>query len=385
MKNEWSGEAGHNFAGSTYRADIPPFSSSSSVSYLLRYTRPAMGSQFEIVIPAGLYSHSLEAALAALDTVQRLERLLSVFIEESEISIVNCEAGWQPVVVSPEVFQILEESLLISEATEGAFDITAGPLWRLWGFARKERRIPSPEEIESTLAHVGYRKVKLEHSSRTVSFTDPHVELNLGGIGKGYAIDLAAEVLLRYGVDRFLISGGYSSIRAEVSEGDSPTTAPPDGAGQTIPNPGERTPQPLPASQSVAGFWTWEVGIRDPLRPDRRVGSIRLTRGAIGTSGSAFQFFRHEGKRLSHIIDPRTGFPVGDSVLAVVVFAPNGTWADALSTAFFIHGPEWTEEFCSRNPDVGALFAVPSPEQPGYRWRSVGNWPVGAIRLQDSA
>ncbi len=357
-----------------------------SYSYVLRFSRSVMGSKFEVVLPAGKYPQAFEAALEALQAVEKLESQLTIFKPDSEISLVNSQAGYCPVSVSADVFRIVDESIRLAEATGGAFDITAGPLWKLWGFARKQRVIPSRTEIESALQRVGYRKIVLDPAARTVFLTEPGMELNLGGIGKGFAVDKAAEILRRHGVKCFLISGGYSSIWAECPSEDQvngrafseesalkqPETDVAQGSGGL----------PHPMAEG-ANRWVWEVGIRDPLRPDRRVGILRLNRAAVGTSGSVFQFFRHGDKRLSHIFDPRTGSPLGQRILAITVLAPTATWADALSTAFFVQGPEWAEEFCQREPTVGALFAEACSEPLGYRWLRVGSWPAGVLQLED--
>ncbi|MCS7237264.1 MAG: FAD:protein FMN transferase [Thermoguttaceae bacterium] len=338
-----------------------------------------MGSQFEVILPAGIYPQALDAVLSAFDVVQDLEKKLSYFLPDSEVSCINQQAGVQPVSVSEEVWEVISESLRAFRETDGAFDITSGPLWRLWGFARKTRQIPSPDEIREALSAVGSDKVVLEPQSRSVYLSQVGAELNLGGIGKGFALDRALRVLRSFGIECVLVSGGYSSVLMSV-----PEEPPPCGSGESqsdqkaIRNPSDPCPM-----RGALTSWIWEVGIRDPLRPEIRVGVLRLKSGAIGTSGSALQFFRHEGKRLSHIIDPRTGHPVGDPVLAVTVLAPTATWADVLSTAFFIQGPDWAEDYCRRNCGVAAIFALTAENPRGYVWRMVGSWPEASAALDE--
>jgi thiamine biosynthesis lipoprotein len=339
-----------------------------------------MGSQFEIILPAGRYPDALPTVLAAFDIVSEIEQKLSIFISESEISIVNAKAASEPVPVSDWVFRLLEESIQLAEETEGAFDITAGPLWRLWGFARKRYTVPSSEEIAQTLSAVGFTKILLDPVNRTVRFAARSMEINLGAIGKGYAVDKVAEFLRSQGIGTFLLSAGYSSIRAccELSGFDSSSLSSQTSTGtfaSLSETPGQSSSQ---LERCVTSDWLWEVGVRDPIRPDRRATTLRLREAAVGTSGSALQYFRHEGRRFSHIIDPRSGWPV-ENIHAVTVLAPEAQRADALSTAFFVLGPEWAQQYCQRHPEIAALFAVARGTGPGYCWQAVGNWPADAF------
>lgn len=334
-----------------------------------------MGCQFEILLPAGFYPQALEVVFQALDLAEELERKLSIFLPESEISHINQRGHGQWVPISDSVFSLLQECIRISEVTEGAFDISAGPLWRLWGFARKERTLPTQEQIDSVLGCVGYQKVLLDPETRSVRLAASGMELNLGAIGKGYALDQMGKLLREKGIDVFLLSAGYSSVLASAGGFSGKVST------DQFPPPGEQpTRDAVGETDELQGknpSWTWEVGIRDPLRPDRRVAVIKIGEGALGTSGSAHQFFRHEGRRLSHIIDPRTGYPV-EKILSVTVRTRTACLADALSTAFYILGPEWAEDFCRKNPDIGALFFLATSKPPGYQWRAVGAWPEDA-------
>jgi len=345
-----------------------------STPWLLRYSRRAMGCQFEVLVPAGCYPQALEAVLHAFDLAEELERKLSIFLPESEISHINQRGHGEWVPISDSVFSLLQECIRISEVTEGAFDISASPLWRLWGFARKERAFPTQEQIDSVLASVGYRKVLLDPETRSVRLAASGMELNLGAIGKGYALDQMGELLREKGIDVFLLTAGYSSVLAS-SEG------PKGKASEEASTSGERATTDLAGdpkeSRCKNPSWTWQVGIRDPLRSNQRVAVVKLADGALGTSGSAHQFFRHEGRRLSHIIDPRTGYPV-EKILSVTVRSRTACLADAFSTAFYILGPEWAEDFCRKNPEIGALFFLATSNPPGYEWRAVGAWPEDA-------
>lgn len=291
---------------------------------LVQVGRRAMACEFEVILNAGDHEEATDRAIEALDLVDELEAQLTVYRHRSEVSQLNAMAAQRPVRVEPRLFELLEEAVTLSRETDGAFDITSGPLIKVWGFLRREGRMPSAEEIERALQLVGGRHLHLDVAQETVSFDRPGVEINLGGIGKGYALDRCAFQLVDEGVKDFMIHGGNSSILAR----------------------GER-------SGSTHGGWM--VGIRHPLRPELRLAEIVLRDKSIGTSGTGTQYFYHQGKRYGHIIDPRNGQP-SDSVLSTTVVARRATMADALSTAFHVMGIEEVSQFCERHPDVGALI-----------------------------
>ena len=268
--------------------------------------------------------------MAALDLVDQLEDQMTVYREHSEICQINREAARWPVEVERQLFELLQRSIWLHTETEGAFDITAGPLSRLWGFTRREGRVPSDEEIAGALANVGSQYVELSAEDTKIAFRQKGIELNLGGIGKGYALDRAATRMQAAGVENFLLHGGRSSVLAR---------------GAKI----AAAPQANP----------WTIGIGHPLRSDRRLGLLQLRDQAMSTSGTATQSFHHQGKRYGHILDPRTGRPA-EGVLSVTVLCPDAALADALSTAFYVLGMEKTEAFCQRHPEAAALVVLPT-------------------------
>jgi thiamine biosynthesis lipoprotein len=292
-----------------------------------------MACEFQAVFNAGQYDQATAAAMEALDLVEALEDQLSYFRPASQISRLNLVGGDLAVEVEPRLFDLLNLALTIHDETEGAFDITSTPLWETWGFARRQGRLPVENDVIEALDRVGSRYLKLDAERRTVQFAKPGIRLNLGSIGKGYALDRAAEVLARWGVGDFLFHGGQSSVLARGSR-----------AG------------PVPAEASSRG---WIVGVRHPLHPERRLAEIRLCDRALGTSGSAMQFFRHRGRRYAHILDPRTGRPA-EGVLSVTVVASSAALADALSTAFFVLGPDSAQKYCESRPGIAALFVCPT-------------------------
>ncbi len=300
-------------------------------SYVVHVSRAAMAGEFQVFLNAGQYDEGMERALEALDLVGELEARLSVFQSDSEITTINREAADRPVEVEPRLFELLKLAGRIHEATGGAFDLTAGPLWEAWGFARREGRVPSDAQLADVLKRTGWHHVELDERAGTIRFKRRGVGLNLGSIGKGYAVDRCREVLAEGGVDDFLIHGGKSSVLAQ----------------------GRRL--------SAAGIESggWDVGIRHPLRPDRRLAEIRLRDRALATSGSGVQFFRHQGRRLGHVLDPRTGQPA-EGVLSVTVLAPTAAEADALATALYVLGVDGGLDFCRSREDLAAVYVLPA-------------------------
>ncbi len=297
--------------------------------YWVHLHRAAMACRFEITLPGELAQH-LDAAKDALDEIDLLEEQLTIFRDSSELSAINRDAAQGPVVVEPRLHALLRLCRALHRESGGAFDITSAPLSRVWGFLRRQGRLPSEEEIASARAVVGMDKVKLgekpgatpEEKLKTVRFTRPGVSLNLGAIGKGYALDRIAEGLYRRGVDTALLSSGSSSLRAI-------------GAGPT----GEG----------------YQVGLRDPSDHTKRYGTVTLADNALGVSGSGEQYFEHAGRRYGHIIDPRSGWPVQGPAL-VAVTAPCAALADALATAFYVGGASVAERYAQLHPQVSAVI-----------------------------
>jgi thiamine biosynthesis lipoprotein len=348
-----------------------------------------MACQFEVLLNAGQYEQGTETALAALDVVDALEDQLSVFRPHTELSRINRLAAAEAVPVEPQLFRLLELCLRLHAETGGAFDITASPLWRAWGFARREGAIPNEAQLAEAMSRVGSQLVKLDADTHTVRFLRPGVELNLGSIGKGYALDRAAEVLAAAGINDYLIHGGNSSITARGSRmepgwrgperskghGSEGWHAPERSEGRGTPAGASSTPfvpQGVPPSADVppdAGGWT--VGLPHPLRPGRRLAEIRLRDRALGTSSSEAQYFRHRGKRYGHVLDPRTGWPA-DKLLSATVLAPSAALADALATAFYVMGHEAALDFCRTRPELAAVLVAPATRGQRFEIHSIG-------------
>jgi len=293
----------------------------------LHVSREAMACRFEVTLPAS-DPEGISAARLALDEIERLEAQLTVFRETSEVSAINRRAGEAPVEVEPSLFNLLSLAEKLHRETEGAFDLTAGPLIRCWGFFRRQGRVPDAEELEVARRRVGMSQLALNAADRTVRFLRPGVEINLGAIGKGHALDQVATSLRRRKVGDALLSGGSSSVVA-VGGG---------GGG-------------------------WLVGIRNPRRTGARVANLRMKDCALATSGAGEQYFVSNGRRYGHIFDPRTGVPA-EGIAGVSVVAASGAVADALSTAFFVGGSGLAGRYCANHPGVLALVVPEDPTRP---------------------
>jgi thiamine biosynthesis lipoprotein len=331
------GKAAAEALAEAARSGLPPQGPSGSqhrrgLGYVVRIGRCAMACQFEVCLNAGQYAQGTQAALDALDLVEALEDQLSYFRANSELSRINRTADRQPVEVEPRLFELLELAMRISGETSGALDLTSTPLWEAWGFARRAGSVPSEEQLAEALQRVGSQWVELDRRQRSIRFRREGVRLNLGSIGKGYALDRCAEALLHSGVHDFLLHGGYSSMLARGSQAAA-------AAG---------------GDASAA----WLVDIRHPLRPKRRLAEVRLRDRGLSTSGSGAQSFRHQGHRYGHILDPRTGRPA-EAVLSATVIAPSAALAEALSTAFSVMGPEAALEYCRQRPELGVVLSCP--------------------------
>jgi FAD:protein FMN transferase len=318
----------------------------------VRLQTRAMACEFAIILNPD-FGDQIPAASEALDRVHALEQQLTVYRDDSEMSRINRRASRSPVEVEPRLFDLLRQSIRIAENTSGAFDPTTGPLIALWRCCRAEHRIPAPDEIAEAKRRMGIESVVFDETNHTIGYLCEGFELNLGGIGKGYALDRIAGDLAARGFTDFLLHGGHSSM---IARGDHHTYV------GRIANPSGD--EPVSHSQdgriSNPSYGGWPVGIRDPLFPDQDFATLLLKDRALSSSGSGVQSFRHEGKRYGHIFDPRTGMPC-EGMLSVTVLAPTAAEADALSTAFFVMGLEKARAYCDNRREIGAVL-VPPPQ-----------------------
>ncbi|WZO96623.1 FAD:protein FMN transferase [Isosphaeraceae bacterium EP7] len=287
-----------------------------------------MGSPFHLVLYTEDEASARSSSAKAFARIAELDLALSDYNPESELMRLCGRAGGGPVSVSADLFDVLRRSLVFAECSDGAFDPTVAPVVRLWRRARRERKMPDPARLAEARALVGWRDVVLDAKARTVTLRKPGMKLDLGGIAKGLASQAAVDVLRREGVPIALCAGS-----GDIVVGD----APPGKAG-------------------------WDIGLSplegDPTHPSHRVV---LKNAAVSSSGDAEQFVVIDGRRYSHIVDPRTGLGVVDRC-GVTVVAGDGATADGLDTAIFVMGPERGLALAEEMTGAGALVVRATPD-----------------------
>jgi thiamine biosynthesis lipoprotein len=303
---------------------------------LVRVSRRAMATTFEVAIPCGSHPNPIAAGTAALDWIDELEDQLTVYRPHSEISRLNAQATETPVVVESQLFNLLVRCAQWTHDTGGAFDIATGSLIKAWGFHRRQGRVPTPAERTAAMSCAGFRHVILDRQNRAVKFRRAGLELNLGAVGKGYALDRVAERLrTEWGVRTALLHGGGSSVYAMGHP-------PGDPRG-------------------------WPIRLKHPRCPEASLGTVFLRDQGLGTSAATFQFFEYNGKQLGHLLDPRIGWPATGTSSASIV-APTAAEADALSTAAFVLGPVGFEPVLQLKPWLGAVLLSDDPETAVHPW-----------------
>ena len=295
----------------------------------LERSTDAMGATFSVVLYGSDRVSMNQAIDAAFEEVHRLDALLSNYRPTSEWSRINREAAARPVAVSPELFRLLSDCIEYSRASEGTFDLTVGPLMRAWGFFGGERHVPSPDQIRQALELVGYRHVRLNAGKRTVRFDRAGVEIDPGGVGKGYAVDRMVDVLKQQGVQIALVAGSDSSIY------------------------GMGAPPMEPKG--------WRVDIKNPWHQRQTAAEVFLKDMSMSTSGSYEKFFRAEGRIYAHIMDPRTGYPAQGSV-SVSVVSPRTIDSEAWAKPYFVNGRQWAEKH--KPKEFRVFFCEDRMEQP---------------------
>ena len=291
--------------------------------------RLAMATRFELVLHGNDPVALRAAGEEALDEVARIENQLSLYRPGSEIAQLNARAAQKPVQVSPELFALLQHAQRLYVETDGAFDITIAPLVRCWGFTDNQGKMPSAEAVAKARENIGMELVELDASRRTVRFVREGVMLDLGAIGKGYAIERGAELLRTNGVASALFHGGTSTVCA--------IGHPPEGEAWSVAI--EKPPAAL-----------GEVSFPElPLVP--------LKDQSLSVSAVWGRHFQSEGKYFGHVIDPRTGQPVDAAWLSAVVW-DSATETDALSTALLTLGLGGLETLTQSRPKLKALLVT---------------------------
>lgn len=285
-----------------------------------RFSHEAMATIFELIIIHEDERYARQAATAAFDEVDRLERELSRFIENSDISRINNLPANQPLLLGLDAFECLKISVQMYHETKGAFDVTIGSLLKCWRDEEGNPRTPSEKELNFARLHTGCHLIQLDEREHTIQLAASPVLVDLGGIGKGYAVDRVADLLREWSIERVLISGGYSSVLA--------LEAPPGTKG-------------------------WPLTLSDPTDHKRILARPHLRTGALGGSGV---------QKGGHIISPRTGRPI-EGKRAAWSAAPDAARADALSTAFMIMDSDEIRRYCSLHSDRRAMVMLLEPDE----------------------
>ncbi len=290
-----------------------------------------MGTVFELDLYAPNEQRADELMAASFDEVDRLETLLSNYRPSSELSRVAREAGLHPVTTDAETFAFLDRSLFWSRASNGAFDITVGPLLRAWGFFAHKGHMPSDQQLAAARTGVGWQHITLQPETRTVVFSGGKpLELDPGSIGKGFAVDSVVRLLRAEGVQAAFVSAGSSTLYG--------LGAPPGTEG-------------------------WPAIIPDPRGLNAPGQTVLLHDLSLSTGACTQKFFLQDGHRYCHIFDPRTGRPV-ESMLQTTVLDPSATDSDALSTVVFVLQPEQSRRLFESFPHTRALLYRPAADKP---------------------
>ncbi len=310
--------------------------------------RNAMATRFEILLYGEDPVRLRAAGEEALAEIERVEARLSFYRPDSEISRINRDASRGPVRVSARVFHLLLRAAELSRASDGAFDITVAPLLRTWGFTARQGKVPCAADLEQALGRVGTRHLKFDETKRTVAFDRSGVEIELGAIGKGHALDQAVEILREGGISSALLHGGTSAVYA--------LGAPPGEEAWKI---------AIPAPSSAAAT---PENTGDPGRP-RFLAVIPLRDAALSVSAGWGKWFEIEGTAYTHILDPRTGSPVSERRLTAVA-GPGCTDGDALSTGLLAGGLSLFDRIAGHASCRRALFMGWPPGAPKPTIRS---------------
>lgn len=264
-----------------------------------------MGTRFEITVVAPNEEIGYINIDEAVSEIQRIEKIISSWDEQSETAKINNNAGIQPVKVSPELFGLIERSIKISDITDGAFDITYASMDNIWKFDGTMTMAPAASDIKKSIAKIGYQKIVLDPENSTVFLPVSGMRIGFGAIGKGYAADRAKELLVSKGV-----KGGIINASGDLTTWGTKVT-------------GEK----------------WVVGIANPLSKDKVFSWLPIVESSVATSGNYEKYVIFNGKKYSHIIDPRTGYPT-TGISSVSIFAKQAELCDALATAVFIMGKD---------------------------------------------
>jgi FAD:protein FMN transferase len=284
------------------------------------FIEPHMGTRFKVVLYAADAETAKLASKAAFARIAELDGIMSDYRPSSELMQLCAKAGGDSVRVSEDLFVVLEKALAVSRNSDGAFDVTVGPVVRLWRIARRTQQLPDKDALARALALVGYQNIKLDAKNRTVQLLKPGMQIDLGGIAKGYAADCALAVLKQHGIARALVAAG-----GDIAVG----APPPDAEG-------------------------WKIGIQ-PVEGGEPRRYLLLKDAAVSTSGDFEQYVVIDGKRYSHIVDPKTGLGLVGR-MSVTVVARNGLTSDPTTKTVCVLGPERGLKLIDEQEGVAAMM-----------------------------
>jgi thiamine biosynthesis lipoprotein len=313
-------------------AATPAISSALKLHPLQRFhdTHRSMGTEFTLDLYARNQAQADSLFELAFDEIDRIDDLLSNYKPSSELSRISQDAATAPIVTDPETFLFLKRSLYWSYVSNGAFDITVGPLLRSWGLFQHEGHVPSDAELATARGGVGWRKIALDPATRSVRFSGGHpLDLDPGSIGKGFAVDAVIALLREQGVTRAFLSAGSSTLYG--------LGTPPGKGG-------------------------WPVTIPDPRSPTSSA-TLYLHNMSLSTGACTVKFFVLDGHRYCHIFDPRTGKPV-EGTIQTTVLSPSATDSDALSTVVFVLSPDASARILKNRPSTSALIYLHTDARP---------------------
>jgi thiamine biosynthesis lipoprotein len=291
-----------------------------------REYRYLMGTSMQVQAIGGDEAARRAAIDESFAAMAEVDRLMSNYRSDSELSHVNREAARGPVVVSDPLLRVIEAAQRVSADSNGAFDVTVGPLVQLWGFRDKMPHIPTSAELAAVRPLVGYRGLIVDAPHHTIRFVHPGMEIDLGGIAKGFAVEVAANVLRRHGLTGFIDAGGNQYMLG------------------------------MPPGKP---FWT--VGIKNPDVADRLIGVVDVKGGSVSTSADYANFLVAAGRTYGHLLDPHTLQPSMASLSATIV-SEDGTLADAMSKAAFVLGPQQGIALIDATPGMAGVIAYRKPD-----------------------
>lgn len=288
---------------------------------LYRKTLKLMGSRFDITVVADDSINGNRYINLAIKEISRIEKLISSWDHTSQTSLINKNAGLKSVKVDSELFYLIKRSLSISKLTDGAFDISYASMDNVWKFDGSMKSMPSENEIKASVAKVGYQNIILDDKNKSVFLKLKGMKIGFGAIGKGYAADKAKDLLISKGVKAGIMNAsGDMNTWGKQPNGDY-----------------------------------WKVAITNPLNKKNAFGLLPVKSGAVVTSGNYEKYITFNGKRFSHIIDPRTGYP-SSGIISATVFAPRAELADALATSIFVMGIEAGIDRVNQIPEVECII-----------------------------